>query len=96
MLPSTMIRDNKRKEGKMQEKIWILKTKGDFALYDSENQMTGKKDKRIYDLGRIWPLLQCSESKRGQWRNCCSARKANAYYKKKNNKKKHINERLCL
>lgn len=50
MLPSTMVRDNKRKEGKIQERIWKLWTKGDFVFYDSEKEMTGKKkkDKTIY------------------------------------------------
>lgn len=52
MLPSTMVRDNKRK-GKIQERIWKLWTKGDCVFYDGEKEMTEKKDKGIYSLGRI-------------------------------------------
>lgn len=77
MLPSTMVRDSRRKEGKVLLSIWKLWTKGDFVLYDTEKGMTEKKI--TYSLGRIWCLLQCRESEKGQWKACCSGGKANAY-----------------
>lgn len=75
------VRNNFFKIVRQERKVQKPSDKEDqkqILFHMMEKMKSQEKDKGKYDIGRIWPLLQHSESRIGQWKDCSNGRNVNA------------------